>query len=329
MENRLKYLFEKYENKQCTKEELKEFFQLLETNTYNNELRDLLDESFDRYTDNTFSEQQKEHILKNVIKHSRNKTNVIRFRLIRKYAIAISIAIAFCGILIYTLRENIVPEKVQIVQHADTLNTNKLVFLPDSSFVVLKDGATISYPIDYGKKQRLLDLEGEAYFHVQKNTTVPFIVRTSSGITTRVLGTKFNVKSDEGRQVIVTVTEGRVQVEADQKVLNILEANQQLSYNIQTKNYIERPVNASKVVSWQNEDLYFNDITIAEVSKQLMDRYNVSILINDEKLASEHISVVFYKEESLDDVLKVICTFFNAHYKIDKYGIVTLSKTYE
>ncbi|HEU5146906.1 MAG TPA: FecR domain-containing protein, partial [Chryseosolibacter sp.] len=58
--------------------------------------------------------------------------------------------------------------------------------LPDSSRIVLKPNAILSYPRSFDGSERLVTLEGEAFFEIEEDRQRPFKVITGE-ITTRVL----------------------------------------------------------------------------------------------------------------------------------------------
>jgi transmembrane sensor len=83
--------------------------------------------------------------------------------------------------------------------------------LDDGSSVRLNRGASIA--VEFTAAERRVRLvRGEAAFAVAKNPDRPFIVH-ASGVDVRAVGTEFNVRLVEGKQVEVLVTEGRVQVD--------------------------------------------------------------------------------------------------------------------
>lgn len=80
---------------------------------------------------------------------------------------------------------------------------SKLV-LPDGSQVWLNSETRLVYPVTFSDSTREVELEGEAYFDVTKDSKRPFVVHTS-GIDIRVLGTTFNVKSYTAEPTIEAV----------------------------------------------------------------------------------------------------------------------------
>jgi len=69
-----------------------------------------------------------------------------------------------------------------------------VVVLPDGTRVSLGTRTSFSYDSRYGKSERIVQLEGEAYFEVAKDKDKPFIVKTKEQ-SIEALGTKFNVSA--------------------------------------------------------------------------------------------------------------------------------------
>jgi transmembrane sensor len=83
--------------------------------------------------------------------------------------------------------------------------------LSDGSRVELNAGTSVS--IETTRTERHVRLgDGEAYFVVTKDRARPFIVDTSAG-SVRVTGTIFDVRTEPGGEMDVTVVEGNVQVQ--------------------------------------------------------------------------------------------------------------------
>ena len=61
----------------------------------------------------------------------------------------------------------------------------------------------LRFPTKFGKGERVVELEGEAYFQVVHNEDAPFIVKTSQ-MAIKVLGTEFNVSAYAEDSVIRT-----------------------------------------------------------------------------------------------------------------------------
>ena len=323
MDTRIEYLFEKFKEKQCTNEELKEFYDLLDDGLHEDVIKQLLDNSFDEGDLVKFPIDRKEVVYRLITQHNTMKRPKISHKWI-KYGAAACILFAL-GVFLNSERKARTALPV-FTQENTVKQKEKYILLPDSSIVILNEGSKLTYNESYGVGDRSVKLEGEAYFHIKKNNKLPFLVNTTAGITTRVLGTKFNVLSIDGQKVVITVAEGRVQVENDSEVISFLSADQQLTYKIPYNQYIEEKVNASEVVSWQSKDFYFDDLTLGEIAKRLEKKYNVSILISDMHLRQQRTSATFLSDESITEILDVICSFHGIRYKKDSAGDIVIYK---
>ena len=88
--------------------------------------------------------------------------------------------------------------------------------LNDGTLVWLNAGSKLSFPTSFkGKKRREIFLEGEAYFEVKRDMAHPFLVHTKN-LTTKDLGTKFNVQAyNDTKSIEVTLLEGKVMLTTD------------------------------------------------------------------------------------------------------------------
>ncbi|MDD2425259.1 MAG: FecR domain-containing protein [Bacteroidales bacterium] len=96
------------------------------------------------------------------------------------------------------------------VQNRD-LNTVFVTTLHDGSAVYLSGNASITYPRRFTEDQREVTLNGDAYFQVEPDKEVPFVVNAGL-IKVEVLGTSFRVGSVSGDRQSLAVESGRVMV---------------------------------------------------------------------------------------------------------------------
>ena len=120
--------------------------------------------------------------------------------------------------------------------------------LPDHSLVWLKQGSSLSYSQEFGKEQRRVIMEGEAFFDVKRDTLHPFIIQTGV-VETRVLGTQFQVAAKDNGDVSVEVESGKVSVQLATDLTNepaILEAGDAVLYQAGEANLVAYDPAATK-----------------------------------------------------------------------------------
>lgn len=73
----------------------------------------------------------------------------------------------------------------------------------------MNSATNLKYPVRFGREERRVYLEGEAYFEVKKDSTRPFCVEIE-GMQVQVYGTSFNVNARKGEDVQTVLVEGEV-----------------------------------------------------------------------------------------------------------------------
>lgn len=142
--------------------------------------------------------------------------------------------------------------------------------LPDHSEVVLNAGSEIEYKKWNWNNNRILTLEGEAYFKVAKGQK--FEVNTSLGKVT-VLGTQFNVKQRDNR-FDVTCYEGKVKVNYKDQELIITKG---MSIAFENGQSIEIPQSTVQSPEWLNNELVFYQANLKSIVNEFERHFNVTL----------------------------------------------------
>ena len=113
---------------------------------------------------------------------------------------------------------------------------SRQIRLPDGTQLILNSCSRVRYPSSFVEDERQIELEGEAYFQVQRNEKQSFIVRTAR-FDVRVLGTCFDVIAYSSDEVVsVDVESGKVQVDLPEAMMR-LQAKEQVSINTLSGEY--------------------------------------------------------------------------------------------
>ena len=211
-------------------------------------------------------------------------------------------------------------QQKQNTQELSETIENRLIQLPDGSTVIISPGSRLSYPSTFdGLSKRKVYLDGQAYFDIKHNPHKPFIIHTDK-LKTTVLGTAFVINAwADDPDIEVTVSRGRVKVE-DQfnKTIGVITRNEQITYNKMSERVIQKVVNAPEYLQWKEQDLLLTDVTVAEASKLLEERFNVKIVISDDHIKSKRFTTNFQKGVILEKILHSLAEFNDAEYSYDK-----------
>jgi len=207
-----------------------------------------------------------------------------------------------------------------------TLNKNiakgeKLSFtLPDGTRVWLNSGSTISYPEKFDFDQRVIKMEGEGFFEIEKDTLRPFKV-VSGGFVTTALGTSFNVKTNKTSGLKVSLVTGIVKVEGENSIEEyLLEPGLEFIDDLKSGKKTIRKFNPDKVLAWKEGRIIFENASLSEVVMTLEDWYGVEIhLVNAENVKWKFSGE--YQNQILDNVLNSMSFIEKFNYKINGKNI--------
>nr|WP_293302753.1 FecR domain-containing protein [Allomuricauda sp.] len=184
------------------------------------------------------------------------------------------------------------------------------IVLSDGTRITLNAGSSIEFPESFeGATVRQVILDGEAFFEVAKNPNKPFLI-TTEGVTTKVLGTSFNVNSYAfNDHISVTVKTGKVQVQSTSKNGHVntvyLLPNEKAEYSRENDMITKSKLDNDNYLDWKNGIIRFNDITFLEASKMLSRWYGIHIGFENSKLKNCHVTAR-YENAKLQVVLESI-----------------------
>lgn len=200
----------------------------------------------------------------------------------------------------------------QVVSH--TAQTHVLTIPRGESFkVVLCDGTEVwlnantnfVYPTVFIGNERVVSLEGEAYFKVAKDNKRPFIVKTKS-TQTRVLGTEFNIRSYSPEDTHIVLVNGKVEVSntkggAYSRLYPGEDAHLQPDGN-----FILTEVDLDSYVYWKDGYFYFDDITLKDIMQNLGRWYNVNIEFRNQEAMNYKMHFVSDRSKDLEHTISLL-----------------------
>ena len=169
------------------------------------------------------------------------------------------------------------------------------LMLSDGTRIWLNSQSKLIYPTQFSDKERNVRLEGEAFFEVAHKEHLPFVVH-SPLLAIKVLGTKFNVKAYLNEKSVVTLAEGKVEVET----------NEQISYSESSGLTLEKNINTNTVKLWMNGEGAFIQCRLDNIVRDLERKFDVKIIITDHSLSSEVFTCRFKDTATIEQVLHLL-----------------------
>ena len=226
--------------------------------------------------------------------------------------------------------------------------------LPDGSVVRLNSSSSLTYDKNFGKNLREVNLTGEAFFDVTKDSSHPFLIHTKV-IDIKVLGTSFNVRSyPNDANTETSLIRGKVEVtvknRANEKiylqpneklvVANNNSLNQTLTdqpepqetktdlspkpiYSVQHLTY--DPDSTVIETSWiENRLIFQENETFKEVALKMERWYGVQINFTSEKVGGYR-PFASFKNETITQALEELKLGLKFNYKIEG-NIITITQ---
>ena len=198
--------------------------------------------------------------------------------------------------------------------------------LSDGTRVFLNAASELKYPVEFVGEKRVVDLDGEAYFEVRKDSLRPFIVRVN-GAEVTVLGTSFNVNTygDDG-QIYTTLVNGSVRILSEKNGQEeVLTPGMQGVMNIQTGQLTVREVDVESYVAWREGRFVFRTMTLDLIMHQLQRWYDFEVFYQNPELKEYEFRGVIKRDMDLDKVLSVIKATTNVDFDV-KGKVITIIK---
>jgi len=321
-ETRLAYLFTHYLDNTCSAAELEELLAIFDGQENKAALQDQLRLLWQNSHSGPPETVDWDGLYNRMIatagqpaRRTRQKQHRFNYRILAAATIIIACAIA---VPVYRANQKQVSSPMITREKTDNKKDkpagHQLINLPDGSMALLNTGSKLDYPSSFKGKTREVYLTGEAYFDIKHNSRQPFLVHAGN-ITTRVLGTAFNVKAWPGENTIfITVTRGKVEVTNKENTLGIITKNQQIAIDKLTQKHRQEIVNSEETIQWKKDDLIMEDITFDKAARLIEQKYQVEIKFDNPKLVACRFTVTFLDSTSLEQVLTVLCDLNNAAF---------------
>ncbi len=230
------------------------------------------------------------------------------------------------SVLVEELGEN---GKSSVIEPAAT-KMNKLVvpygkrselLLADGTKAWVNSGSVLEFPSSFNGRNREVNLIGEVFIEVAKDSEKPFIVNTKD-LQVIAYGTQFNVSAyQDTTEPSVVLVEGSVGVKS-----SVIKGEIKLIPNDKLTLYgneMEKiQVDISQYISWKDGYMILNKTSMTDVLTQIERYYNLTFNIPDIKgLNSISCTGKIYLSDDLDNVMETISLLSSTKYKREEKTI--------
>lgn len=220
---------------------------------------------------------------------STKQTPVVKIRQQRTYIFKAAIAAAVLLVIYiginWSKTGNLPATQKTLANNFNTITTPKgsikKIVLPDGTMVWMNAASTLRYPAVFNNKERIVALNGEAYFEVAHNAAKPFKVKVK-GQTVEVMGTHFNLMAYDDEPVIkTTLLEGKVKVSASKNQVVLTPGQQSVLIKNAAGQLAVSAINGNDAIAWKSGKFYFNQSDIRSVMREISRWYDMEIDCKD------------------------------------------------
>lgn len=234
---------------------------------------------------------------------------------------AILLIILLSSVSIYLLKKD--SRQLEWIEVRMNSGMTGTIMLPDGSKVWLNPNTHIKYPSEFAQDRREVELNGEAYFSVERDPNRKFIVHSvEDQVTIEVLGTDFNVDAykDNGF-VSATLISGSIRLsyvnaEKEKRCL-LMRPEDKVIYDRVQKSVDMCKTDVERDISWRDGTILLRDTPLDEVLWTLSKCFNVEFEVRGDHLRSCSFTGVF-KNMRLDRILEHFKIASHINYSIEQ-----------
>lgn len=177
--------------------------------------------------------------------------------------------------------------------------------LADGSRIYVNADSYLKYPESFAADCREVELSGEAYFEIARDTLRPFIVKVGD-MRVQVLGTSFNVNAYKlSQEVKTTLVSGKVKVGYKQVQLELV-PGEQACVSEENGEIYKKQVNVALYTAWKDGLFKFERESLENIMLILSRWYDVNVFFRNEALKQSLFSGDLKKYDTIEQHLQML-----------------------
>lgn len=188
--------------------------------------------------------------------------------------------------------------------------------LADGTMVWLNSGSVLRCPSDFDKKDRHVQITGEAYFEVTHKSGSEFTVSTEA-CDIVVKDTKFDITAYADDDFVqTTLIEGKIEFRHAQGTVE-MQPGEQINMLKASNRLTKTRVNANQCKVWTDGHIEYDRITLGKLLPKLARHYNVEFHLQTDSLANKSLRISVHNDETLEDVMAALAQIIRMEITID------------
>lgn len=213
------------------------------------------------------------------------------------------------------------------------VTNNRLMTHEDSEYwMVFEDGTTVHlnynttlmYPPHFSAVSRTVYLDGEAYFHVAKDSERPFRVVTRDGVV-KQYGTSFNVNTYAGYTKVVLV-EGSISVVPNEGDEQMIHPGQLAVLHADVPEVQISKVDIEPYVAWNSGRFVFDHCSLESLMDVMAGWYNKEVIFESEDIKQMRFTGDVDRYGSVVPIMKAIQRVTGLEIEVDEKAIMIRQK---
>lgn len=196
---------------------------------------------------------------------------------------------------------------------ATPYGTTAELTLSDGTVVTLAAGSRLHFPTRFSGGERRVALTGEAYFKVARDAAHPFIVE-ARGLTTRVLGTEFNVRAWAGAAVSVTLVEGSVAAAYASHTATLSPGEEA---QCDGEGLLVAQADVESRTAWVSGEFYFDDKPVASIATEIGRWYGLNVVLAKGKAMEERVFLTASRLDAVEDIVELLNSYDHVHARLE------------
>lgn len=195
--------------------------------------------------------------------------------------------------------------------------------LSDGTVVTLNANSRLKFPVNFANEERVVELNGEAYFKVSKSSR-PFIVKMGESMV-QVYGTEFNINMNKQGMVQTVLVEGSIGFKSIKNEEVILKPNQMVTLYSNAGNLTVAEVDVRKYLGWRNALFFYEQEPLLTLLDDMASWYGVDFRIANPSIKDIDVTLTIRREIPLIELLSILETMLKVQFINDGQGKYTIN----